>query len=274
MGYAMAGRLSSTYDVIGYDVVDEQVDHARQYITPAPSAAEAAAPAQVVVVSVRDAVQLNQVVESVRWTMTPGSALIVTSTVGAPVVRAVESSLADRSVHLIDAPVSGGPVRASNGDLLVMVGASDDALAVGSDVLDALASTIVVAGPVGSGQDLRTINQLLCGIHTAAAAEALALAHALELDLDQVVAVLGTGSAASFMLSDRGPRIAQQLLGEEPAVRSRLDLIAADMGLVGDLTRQFHLATPVAAAAEQLFRMGVAVGLESEDDSVIAALMG
>src|SRR5690606_18436342 len=111
--------------------------------------------------------------------------------------------------------------------------------------LEALASTITVAGPhVGDGQILKTVNQLLCGVHTAAAAEALALAHSLGLDLDNTLQALGKGAAASFMLSDRGARIAQQLNGSRPELRSRLDVISKDMGIVADLAREARVATP------------------------------
>ena len=81
---------------------------------------------------------------------------------------------------------------------------------------------------------------------------------------------LGQGAAASFMLADRGPRIAQQLRGETPPLRSRLDVIGKDMGIVGDLTRRLKVATPVAAAAEQLYRQVSAAGLDAADDSVVA----
>jgi 3-hydroxyisobutyrate dehydrogenase len=92
--------------------------------------------------------------------------------------------------------------------------------------------------------------------------------------LDQVIAVLGKGAAASFMFADRGPRMAQQLRAETPPLRSRLDVIAKDMGIVGELTRACHVATPVAAAAEQLYRLGLAHGLASEDDSITTRLLG
>jgi len=153
----------------------------------------------------------------------------------------------------------------------IMVGAGPAALARGRSVLEALASTLTVAGPrVGDGQMLKTVNQLLCGVHTAAAAEALALAHALGLDLDSTLEVLGKGAAASFMLSDRGPRIAQQLTGSRPELRSRLDVISKDMGIVARLAREVKVATPVAGAAGQLFLLGEALGFSAEDDSVIA----
>jgi len=277
MGLAMAQCLVEVMPVRGFDVVPDRLALAEaDGVVPAASPAAAADGVEVVVVSVRDGAQLHAVVLGERGaaeTMAAGSVLVVTSTVGAQAVRDVAAALGPRGVHVVDAPVSGGPVRAAVGDLLLMVGAGPEALAIARPVLEALASTLAFPGGVGAGQDLKTVNQLLCGIHTAAANEALALAHAMGLDLDAVLETLGKGAAASFMFSDRGPRIVEQLRGERPALRSRLDVIAKDMGIVGDVARTFRVSAPVATAAEQLYRIGLAAGLAAEDDSVISTIL-
>lgn len=277
MGLPMATTLARTFTTVGYDVAPERVTLAVEAgAVAATSVAEACAGTDVVVVGVRDGAQLDALVlgaGGVADSLAAGAVVVVTSTVGEAAVRSVADALAARGIHTVDAPVSGGPVRAGQGDLLIMVGADDAALAAAQGVLDALASSLTVVGGIGAGQQLKTVNQLLCGIHTAAASEALALAHRLGLDLDACIEVLGQGAAASFMLADRGPRIAAQLRGEEPPLRSRLDVIGKDMGIVGDLTRSLKVATPVAAAAEQLYRTVAAAGLEAADDSVVATLL-
>lgn len=276
MGLPMATWLARTMDVTGFDLSEERLALAAEGgVRPTSSASEACAEADVVVVGVRDGAQLRAVLgpEGAGPALRAGSVVVVTSTVGAAAVRAVADELAAAGVATVDAPVSGGPVRAGKGDLLIMVGAEDEALERARPVLEALASTLVPLGGVGAGQDMKTVNQLLCGIHTAAAAEALALAQRLGLDLDAAIEVLGQGAAASFMLADRGPRIATQLRGEVPETRSRLDVIAKDMGIVGDLTRELKVAAPVAGAAEQLYRLGLAAGLHASDDSVISTIL-
>ncbi len=277
MGLPMATTLARSFTTVGYDVAPERVTLAVEAgAVAAASVAEACAGTDVVVVGVRDGAQLDALVlgeGGVADSLAAGAVVVVTSTVGEAAVRSVADALAARGIHTVDAPVSGGPVRAGQGDLLIMVGADDAALAAAQGVLDALASSLTVVGGIGAGQQLKTVNQLLCGIHTAAASEALALAHRLGLDLDACIEVLGQGAAASFMLADRGPRIAAQLRGEEPPLRSRLDVIGKDMGIVGDLTRSLKVATPVAAAAEQLYRTVAAAGLEAADDSVVATLL-
>lgn len=277
MGLPMATALVRGFDVVGFDVAPERVALAVEAgATGAGTVAEACAGTDVVVVGVRDGAQLDALVlgdGGVAESLAAGAVVVVTSTVGEAAVRSVADALAARGIHCVDAPVSGGPVRAGTGDLLIMVGADDDALAAARPVLDALSSSLTVVGGIGAGQQLKTVNQLLCGIHTAAASEALALAHRLGLDLDACIEVLSQGAAASFMLADRGPRIAQQLRGEEPPLRSRLDVIGKDMGIVGDLTRQLKVATPVAAAAEQLYRAVSAAGHDADDDSVVATTL-
>lgn len=277
MGLPMTQHLASTgaFDVTGFDVAAARLDAAAAHgVRPASSPAQAADGAAVVVVGVRDAAQLDQALfadDGAAARLAPGAVVVLTSTVGVDAARSAADRLAGGGVHLVDAPVSGGPVRAGRGDLLVMVGAPPEALDAARDVLDALSSTLAVAGGrVGDGQVLKTVNQLLCGVHTAAAGEALALAHALGLDLDATIEVLGQGAAASFMLADRGPRMAQRLRGEVPELRSRLDVISKDMGIVAALARQAKVATPVASAAQQLYLLAEAAGLAAEDDSVVA----
>jgi 3-hydroxyisobutyrate dehydrogenase len=97
-------------------------------------------------------------------------------------------------------------------------------------VLDLLASKVVVVGPrPGDGQSMKTVNQLLCGVHIVAAAEALALAAGLGLDLPMVLDALSDGAAASFMLANRGPRIAEAIKGGNPDVLSAVAIFDKDM---------------------------------------------
>jgi len=278
MGLPMATHLARDHEVIAFDVSPERLKMAELAgVRPAASPAQACADADVVLIGVRDAAQLERALFGplgAAETLAAESVVILTSTVGRDAARDAADRLEEQGVLLIDAPVSGGPVRAGKGDLLIMVSAGPAALDRGRSVLEALSSTLTVAGPrVGDGQMLKTVNQLLCGVHTAAAAEALALAHALGLDLDSTLEVLGKGAAASFMLSDRGPRIAQQLTGSRPELRSRLDVISKDMGIVTRLAREAKVATPVAGAAEHLFLLGEALGFAADDDSVIATAL-
>jgi 3-hydroxyisobutyrate dehydrogenase len=106
-------------------------------------------------------------------------------------------------------------------------------------------------------------------VHIAAAAEALALADALGLDRATTLAALEAGAAGSFMLSNRGPRMLEAYDEDGAEVLSRLDIFVKDLGIVGTAARAAGLASPVAAAAEQLFLLGQAQGLGERDDSAV-----
>ncbi|WP_315211262.1 NAD(P)-dependent oxidoreductase [Actinomyces massiliensis] len=279
MGLPMAMNLAERFPVRGFDVVAERRALAeRAGVVPTGTAAEAVAGADVVLIAVRDRAQLEQLLfgeTGIAPHMARGAVVLLTSTVGDAGVRAVAPRLAEAGLRFVDAPVSGGPARAGAGDLLVVVGADDDAWAAAEDVLEVMASTLVRVGDApGDGQAMKTVNQLLCGVHIAAAGEALALARALGLDAEVALKALMSGAASSFMLGDRGPRMLQ--VYDEDAggphdveVRATLNTFVKDMGIVSSAAKGAGLSTPVAAAAEQLYLQGAARGLGDRDDSSI-----
>lgn len=283
MGLPMATNLAERFPVRGFDVVAERRALAeRSGVAPAGTAAEAVAGADVVLIAVRDQAQLEELLfgeAGIAPHMARGAVVLLTSTVGDAGVRAVAPRLDEAGLRFVDAPVSGGPARAGAGDLLVVVGADDDAWAAAEDVLDAMASTLVRVGDApGDGQAMKTVNQLLCGVHIAAAGEALALARALGLDAEVALKALMSGAASSFMLGDRGPRMLQAY--DEDAggphdveVRATLNTFVKDMGIVSSAAKGAGLSTPVAAAAEQLYLQGAARGLGDRDDSSVITVV-
>ncbi|PZU31518.1 MAG: oxidoreductase [Actinomyces sp.] len=281
MGLPMAENLSRGFTVRGFDITAERLALAeRAGIAPAASAADAVAGADVVLVAVRDQAQLEALLfgrDGIAAHMAPGAVVLLTSTVGGAGVRAVAARLAEAGLGLVDAPVSGGPVRAGEGDLLVVVGADDDAWAAAEDVLGAMASTLVRVGDApGDGQAMKTVNQLLCGVHIAAAGEALALARALGLNAETALEALMAGAASSFMLGDRGPRMLQAYGpggADGVEVRSALSIFVKDMGIVTAAAKGTGLSTPVAAAAEQLYLQGATRGLGACDDSSVITVV-
>ncbi|WP_249354232.1 NAD(P)-dependent oxidoreductase, partial [Microbacterium sp. 2FI] len=274
MGLPMATRLAEDLTVRGFDINPARLELAGAAgIVGCDSSREAVEGADAVLLAVRDSAQLAEVLfgeAGIAPSLAPGAIVILTSTVGTDGIAEVVAQLAEHGVALVDAPLSGGPARAGGGDLLIVVGATPEARAKAQPVLERLASTLTVVGDrPGDGQALKTVNQLLCGVHIAAAAEALALADALGLDPERTLEALGAGAAASFMLGNRGPRALQAYDEGGAEVLSRLDIFVKDMGIVNKAARAAHLATPIAAAAEQLFLLGEAHGLGERDDSAV-----
>lgn len=278
MGLPMASRLSTAFTVHGFDLHANRRKLASDAgVTSFESARAAAAGAGIALLAVRNGEQLADVLfgpNGVAEVLDEGTAVILTSTVGAEAIPAIVDGLAARGIALVDAPLSGGPLRAAEGELLIVVGAEPASLAQVRPVLERLASTITIVGDKpGDGQAMKTVNQLLCGVHIAAAAEALALADALGLDRAKTLGALEAGAAGSFMLSNRGPRMLQAYETEGAEVLSRLDIFVKDMGIVGKATRGLGLPSPLAAAAEQLYLLGQAQGLGAADDSAVITVI-
>src|SRR5699024_869333 len=191
----------------------------------ASSARGAADGADVVVVMVATPEQLDAVLfgeAGIAEVLTEATILLIIATVGPAAIDAAVAGLQGTTARTVGAPVSGGVARAATGALLVMVGGAEPDVAVVRPLLDALAANAPVVGSrPGDGQRFKIVNQLLCGVHIAAAGEALALDDSMGLNLEQVHEVLGTGAAASFMFGDRGRRMVD---GAFDDVRSALTI--------------------------------------------------
>jgi 3-hydroxyisobutyrate dehydrogenase len=276
MGAPMASCLARAgHDVAGYDVVPGRAASlAAGRLRAADTIAAAARDADLVAVMVATPEQLEQVLSSLLGppgapALAPGTIVMITATVGPEAVAAAAGRLAGQAV--VDAPVSGGVARAAAGDLLIMVSGPAGAIRRIQPVLDALARNAPVVGASpGDGQRMKLVNQLLCGVHIAAAAEALAFAGALGLDLAECWRVLRDGAATSFMFEDRGARMAEGQFGE---VRSALDIFVKDMGLVGAAADEAGAWVPLAAAARQLYARGHDLGLGRLDDSALIEVL-
>src|ERR671910_169578 len=269
MGAPMAKSIVSTgFDLSAFDVRPENADPLVELgARRAGSPREAAEGAEALVLMVVNAEQVEEVLfggDGAVETLSPESAVVVMSTVGPEAVRRIEGRLAGRGVKLLDAPVSGGVARAERGDLLIMAGGIADLFEEVRPLLAAMGSTVAhCGGSVGDGQSVKLVNQLLCGVHIAAAGEALAYAEALGLDPRSVFETIRHGAANSFMLEDRGER----MLGREfvPA-KSALDIFVKDMGLVREAAGEQGFRTPIADAAHRLYEMGSSLGLGGGGD--------
>jgi len=276
MGGPMAACLARAGHLVrGYDIAAERAAAlAPDGVRPVASVAAAVADADLAAIMVATPGQLEDVLfapDGVATALPAGQVVLIMATVGPAAVQSAASRLADRGISVVDAPVSGGVTRAAAGDLLIMVSGRDDAVGQARPVLDALArSAPLVGATAGDGQRMKLVNQLLCGVHIAAAAEALAFAEALGLRAADCWQVLREGAAASFMFEDRGARM---VAGQPGPARSALDIFVKDMGLVGAAAAQAGAATPLATAAARLYTRGHDLGLGRLDDSAVIEVL-
>jgi 3-hydroxyisobutyrate dehydrogenase len=277
---AMGGPMAQCVAAAGYPVTayDVSLDRARSLagggLVAVDSISSAATGAKVLVLMVATPDQVEAVLfgeGGAADQLEPGAVVVVMATVGPGPVEGWARRLGDLGVGLVDAPVSGGVVRAAKGELLVMVSGSAENLAVTRPIIDAMASTAPVVGPEpGDGQKVKVVNQLLCGVHIAVAGEALALADSMGLDVEATWDVLKAGAAGSFMFGDRGGRMVS---GSFDDVRSALDIFVKDMGIVTSTAKSVEQPTPLAAMAEQLYLTGRRKGLGRKDDSVVYEIL-
>lgn len=194
-----------------------------------------------------------------------GALLIEHGTITPALALKVAERAAQRGVHFVDAPVSGGPEGAEQGTLAIMVGGSAAAFARAHAVVQAYGRTIVHMGPPGAGTHAKLVNQLLTFVHGAAAAEAIALAQRVGLDLEALAQVLRAGFGQSRMLERTLARVQN---GQYDA-GAALVLYEKDLGIVADVGARGGLRLPVTDAMRAIVSTAMSDGLGSRD---IAAL--
>jgi 3-hydroxyisobutyrate dehydrogenase len=275
MGSPMASFVAKAgHAVTAFDIDPQKAAAlAGDGVKAAVTISDAAADADVLVLMVATAEQAESVLYGdgkAAAALKPGSVVLLMATVGPAAVEDWARRLAVTGVQIVDAPVSGGAARAGQGDLLIMVSGSETALATVQPLLDVMARNAPVVGnQPGDGQKVKLVNQLLCGVHIAVAAEALAYAEALGLQAGPTWEVLRHGAAASFMLDDRGAR----MVHGTDEVKSALDIFVKDMALVTDAARAGGFTAPLAEAAEQLYLTGHRAGLGRRDDSTVIEVL-
>ena len=272
MGLPMVqALLDAGWTVTVYDVNPKAVEAAVAHgARPAADPAEAARGAEALGIMVQDFEQTEEVLfgRVAAAAMPDGSILALFNTIGPDNARRVATRVGER-LKVLDAPVSGG-VKRARGHLSIMVGGADETVAAARELLDILADEVEVVGPaVGDGQAMKTVNQLLAGVHIAAAAEALAFAARTGVDPRRAFAVISHSAGYSWMFGDRGPRMLDRDF--EPP-RSMLQIFVKDLGIVLDTARAAGIPLFLAPQAYQLFAAGKAQGFGRLDDSAMIAV--
>jgi len=271
MGTALA-LLDAGFQVAGYDVDPLKLDRfADDGGIACASAAELAGHADRVITMVVNAEQVESVLfgEQGLAPALRGGLLLQSATVAPAWVRDLDARLADAGVELLDAPVSGGPVRAREGNLSVMLSGPAARRERAADVFDAAAANLFVMGDdIGQGSAMKLVNQLLAGVHIAVSGEAMAFALKSGLDAREVYRVITASAGNSWMFENRVPHI----LDNDYAPKSAVDIFIKDLGLVLDTARGSRFPLPMAAQAFTLFTMASSAGLGREDDAAVVKL--
>ncbi len=225
------------------------------------------------IVAVVDAAQCDDVLfghAGVGDAWQAGATVVLCPTIAPHDVERIAERLQARGVACIDAPMSGGPQRARDGSMSLMVACADAVFASHEAALRWLSSRLVRIGVrIGDGARTKLVNNLLAAVNLAGAAEALALAERVGLDPQRTLQVIEQSSAQSWIGSDR---MARALAGDF-APRAHTTLLAKDTTLALELAQRTHVQPPLGAVAQALFARACADGLESLDDASLLTLM-
>ena len=198
--------------------------------------------------------------------MRRGSVIACSATVDPALPPRWAARLAERGLHFIDAPVSGGAKKAAAGEMTVMASGAPEAFAAGGSLLDAIAGKVYRLGDApGVGSTVKMVNQHLAGVHIAAACEAMALGMRAGADPKALSEVISNSAGSSWMFQNRVPHI---LAGDYTPL-SAVNIFIKDLGIVLDAARGLAFPLPLAAAAHQLYLATAAAGHGAEDDSAV-----
>ena len=235
---------------------------------PASSPGDVAFHTDIVITCVSDTPDVEQVLlgeGGVIHGARPGSLVVDMSTISPQVTREIAARLAEREVHFLDAPVSGGSEGAARGTLSIMVGGDAADVARAQPAFEAMGKTITHVGPVGAGQTVKLVNQILVVGNMLAASEALLFAQAGGVDLEKALQAVVPGAAGSWMLANRGP----QVLRRDWRPGFTIDLQQKDIRLVLDAADELGAPLPGTALIFQLYRTLQARGLGAEGNHAL-----
>jgi putative dehydrogenase len=271
MGNGMAQSLRRAgYAVHVYDVRPEAAQaFAKDGGVAAASPAELAPACDVVVSVVVNAAQTESVLfgpDGCAAAMKRGSVFVMCSTVEPSWSVALEKRLNDMGLLYIDAPISGGAAKAASGQMTMMTAGADAAYALVEPLLNAMAAKVYKLGnQAGAGSKVKIINQLLAGVHIAAAAEAMALGLREGVNPDALYEVITHSAGNSWMFENRMAHV----LAADYTPLSAVDIFVKDLGLVLDMARSSKFPLPLSATAHQMFMQASTAGFGREDDSAV-----
>ncbi|MBS1207046.1 MAG: NAD(P)-dependent oxidoreductase [Proteobacteria bacterium] len=196
----------------------------------------------------------------------PGTVVMVSSTISSADASDIAVSLEQYGLLMLDAPVSGGAVKAAAGEMTVMASGSDAAFTRLAPVLEAVAGKVYrIGSEIGLGSTVKIVHQLLAGVHIAVAAEAMALAARAGIPLDTMYDVVTHAAGNSWMFENR----MQHVLDGDYSPKSAVDIFVKDLGLVNDTARALKFPLPLASTALNMFTSASNAGYGREDDSAV-----
>jgi 3-hydroxyisobutyrate dehydrogenase-like beta-hydroxyacid dehydrogenase len=271
MGYGIASSiLRAGHRTYGLDVNPDQVE---RFVSDGGSSGDigdASRDLDAVVVVVLNAAQTEAVLfgaNGIVSSLKRGAVVIACATVPPEFARDMAARCDAVGVHYLDAPISGGSVKAAQGQLSVMASGTPEAFAAARPMLDSMAETVFELGDsAGAGSAMKAVNQLLAGVHIATMAEALTFGMTQGISPADFLEVISKCAGSSWMLENRAPHI----VAGDYTPHSSVNIWPKDLGIVLDIAKSANFSAPITAAALQQFVAAAGQGLGREDDAAVA----
>jgi putative dehydrogenase len=270
MGYGMAcSVLKAGHITHGFDVNDAQVSKFTAEGGATGALNDVVPKLDAAMIVVLNAAQTETVLfgpSGIVSNMRKGSVVIACATVAPDFARKMAAKTAEYGVHYLDAPISGGSIKAAAGALSIMASGTAYAFKAATPALDATAEKVFELGEVGAGSAMKAVNQLLAGVHIATMAEAMTFGMTQGVTPEQFMEVIPNCAGSSWMLENRGPHI----VDGDYTPHSSVNIWPKDLGIVLDIAKSVGFGAPVTAAALQQFLAAAGSGLGNEDDAAVA----
>ena len=271
MGYGIAtSLLRAGHEVHGADMNPDAVARLQSEGAQAGSLAEATASLDALAVVVLNAEQTRGVLfgeNGIAGRLRPGAVVICCVTVPPDFARDMAASCERLGLHFLDAPISGGSVRAADGRLAIMASGTEDAFLAARPMLDACAETVFELGDsAGMGSAMKAVNQMLAGTHIAAMAEAITFGMTQGIAPETFLKVIPDCAGTSWMLENRAPHV----VAGDYTPHSAVNIWLKDLGIVLSAAKEAVFSAPLTVAALEQFSAAVRMGLGREDDAAVA----
>ena len=271
MGYGMAASaLRGGHKVWGVDINPDQIakfvaDGGQE--SPLSAAAETLDAVAVVVLNAAQTESVLFGADGIVAKLKPGAVVLACATVPPAFAKDMAAKCDARGVHYLDAPISGGSIKAANGQLSIMASGSAQAFTAAGPLLGSIAETVFELGDdVGAGSAMKAVNQLLAGVHIATMAEALTFGMTQGVTPEKFVEVISKCAGTSWMLENRAPHI----VAGDYTPHSSVNIWPKDLGIVLDIAKSAQFSAPITAAALQQYLAAAGMGLGHEDDAAVA----
>ncbi|MEM7534230.1 MAG: L-threonate dehydrogenase [Chloroflexota bacterium] len=236
------------------------------------SVAEAAGGVDVLIIVVVNADQAEDVLfgaGNAAATLTQGSVVMLCSTVQPDYARSTAARLEAMGLGMLDAPISGGPIKAAAGEMTIMASGKPALFERLEPALSAMAANVYPMGDdCGLGSTMKIINQLLAGVNLAVSSEAMAFGARAGMDPEKIYEVICASAGNSWMFENRVPHI----LADDYTPESAVDIWVKDLGIVLDTARGIRFPAYLAAVAHQMFMMTSAAGHGRLDDTAVVKM--